>query len=372
MSKDPLLKTIAGEKQLTGRKIKAISKDPEKTAVAIDLVYVHDTEPGIERIRNGKEFTYKLNGKKLSNKATLARIKALVIPPAWEQVWICAQDNGHLQATGIDIKNRKQYKYHAHWNALRNHTKYYRLLDFGKALPAIRSQLKKHLALPGMPVEKVLALVVVLMEQTNIRIGNNFYEKLYGSFGLTTLKDKHVITNGSSTKFMFTGKKGVEHNISLKNKKLSALIKKCRDIPGKELFQYYDEQGNRHPIDSGMVNNYIKKISGTDFSAKDFRTWSGTLQAFKAFKELGTFDSDTEKKRKIVEALDMVAGQLGNTRTVCKKYYVHPAIISLYEENAFTKYGNQLPGNENKDQVKTRVMPEELIVLKILKARQAG
>jgi DNA topoisomerase-1 len=364
------LETIAAEKQqLSKKKIRAIRKDPEKTAAAIDLVYVHDNEPGIQRIKNGKDFSYKLKGKKIRNKAVLERIKSLVIPPAWENVWICALGNGHLQATGMDIKNRKQYKYHPHWNSLRNHTKYYRLLEFGNALPAIRAQLQKDLSLPGLPVEKVLALVVIIMEQTNIRIGNNFYEKLYGSFGLTTLKDRHVVINGSQTKFIFKGKKGVEHDISLKNKKLSALVKKCRDIPGKELFQYYDEEGNRHPIDSGMVNNYIKKISGTDFSAKDFRTWSGTLHAFKAFKELGTFETDTEKKKKIVEALDIVAGQLGNTRTVCKKYYVHPAIISLYEENAFTKYGDQLQGNTDNDQIKTEVMPEELVVMKILKAQ---
>ncbi|MEP7236611.1 MAG: DNA topoisomerase IB [Ferruginibacter sp.] len=354
---------------LSKKKLKAISKDPEKTAAAIDLQYVHDNEPGIQRIKNGEDFTYKLNGKKLINKAVLERIKSLVIPPAWENVWICALDNGHLQATGIDIKKRKQYKYHPHWNALRNHTKYYRLLDFGNALPSIRAQLQKDISLPGLPVEKVLALVVILMEQTNIRIGNNFYEKLYGSFGLTTLKDKHVLINGSQTKFIFKGKKGVEHDISMKNRKLSALVKKCRDIPGKELFQYYDDAGNRHPIDSGMVNNYIKKISGTDFSAKDFRTWSGTLHAFKAFKELGSFETDAEKKKKIVTALDMVAGQMGNTRTVCKKYYVHPAIISLYEEKAFIKFEDKLPGNTHNDEIKTEVMPEELIILKILKTQ---
>lgn len=364
------METLAAAQQtLSKRKIRAISRDPEKTAAAIDLVYVHDHEPGIERIKSGIAFTYKLNGKKVNNKAILERIKSLVIPPAWENVWICALDNGHLQATGMDIKKRKQYKYHPHWNALRNHTKYYRLLDFGNALPAIRSQLQKDISLPGLPVEKVLALVVILMEQTNIRIGNGFYEKLYGSFGLTTLKDKHVVINGSQTKFIFKGKKGVEHDISLKNKKLSALVKKCRDIPGKELFQYYDDAGMRHPIDSGMVNNYIKKISGTDFSAKDFRTWSGTLHAFKALQELGTYENEAEKKKKIVEALDRVAGQLGNTRTVCKKYYVHPAIISVFENNTIAKYGNELPGTSSNDEIKTEVMPEELVILKILKSQ---
>ena len=362
------MENITAVRPLPKKKIKAISNDPERTAEAIDLVYVHDSEPGIQRIKDAKGFTYKLDNRKITNKAVLERIQSLVIPPAWENVWICVQANGHLQATGLDLKKRKQYKYHPHWNALRNHTKYYRLLDFGKALPAIREQLQKDISLPGLPVAKVLALLVILMEQTSIRIGNNFYEKLYGSFGLTTLKDRHVQINGSQMKFIFKGKKGVEHNISLKNKKLSAIVKKCRDIPGRELFQYYDEEGARHAIDSGMVNNYIKKISGSDFSAKDFRTWSGTLHAFKAFKELGSFETDTEKKKKVITALDRVAEQLGNTRTVCKKYYVHPAIISMYEENAFTKYRDQSAGADD-NAIKTEMMPEELEVLKILKAR---
>ena len=348
--------------KLTRKKIEAISRHPEKTAVAIDLVYVNDGHPGINRIKKGKGFAYVADGKKLDDKAVVKRIKSLVIPPAWENVWICILDNGHLQATGVDVMKRKQYKYHPRWNTLRNQTKFYRLLEFGKALPAMRLQLEKDLALPGMPVEKVLALVVTLMGETNIRIGNNFYEKLYGSFGLTTLKDKHVVINGSHLKFAFKGKKGVNHDISLKNKKLALLVKKCRDIPGKELFQYYDETGKRHPIDSGMVNNYIKTISGTDFSAKDFRTWSGTVNALLAFKELGAFETETEKKKKIVEALDRVASQLGNTRTVCKKYYVHPAIINIYENNSLQKYENLL--QEKPDKING--IPEEQVILKIL------
>jgi DNA topoisomerase I len=361
------LQTITEEgHKLTRKKIEAIGSHPEKTAVAIDLVYVHDTQPGIQRIKKGKGFAYSADGKIIKDKAVFGRIKSLVIPPAWENVWICTLDNGHLQATGLDVMKRKQYKYHPRWNSLRNQTKFFRLLEFGKALPAMRLQLEKDLSLPGMPVEKVLALVVTLMGETNIRIGNNFYEKLYGSFGLTTLKDKHVVINGSHIKFIFKGKKGVEHDISLKNKRLSLLVKKCRDIPGKELFQYYDEAGMRRPIDSGMVNNYIKKISGTDFSAKDFRTWSGTVNAFLAFKKLGAFETEAEGKKKVVEALDMVAGQLGNTRTVCKKYYVHPVIISLYENNSLEKY--QLPEKAQKEIAKTNGIPEEQVVLKILES----
>ncbi len=363
------MQTIAEENiNLSRKKIEAISKHPEKTAAAIDLVYVNDSHPGIQRIKKGKGFTYLANGKKLNDKNTFSRIKSLVIPPAWENVWICILDNGHLQATGLDVMKRKQYKYHPRWNSLRNQTKFYRMLEFGKALPTMRAQLEKDIALPGMPVEKVLALVVTLMSETNIRIGNNFYEKLYGSFGLTTLKDKHAVINGSHLKFVFKGKKGVDHDISIKNKKLALLVKKCRDIPGKELFQYYDEAGKRHPIDSGMVNNYIKKISGTDFSAKDFRTWSGTVNAFLAFKELGAFETEAERKKKVVEALDMVAGRLGNTRTVCKKYYVHPAIITHYENNALEKFEGELPGKTEKESGKINSLPEEQVILKILEA----
>jgi len=349
-------------KRLPKHKIRSIGSDPEKTAGAVNLVHVHDSQDGIRRIKKGKGFFYMLGDSRVNDKATLKRIKSLVIPPAWENVWICSLPNGHLQATGFDVKKRKQYKYHPLWNSFRNHTKYYRLLDFGRSLSAIRKQLDRDLALPGLPVEKVLALVVTLMEKTSIRIGNNFYEKLYGSFGLTTLKDKHVVITGNQMQFVFKGKKGVEHNINLKSKKLSALVKQCRDIPGKELFQYYDESGARRPIDSGMVNEYIKKLSGADFSAKDFRTWAGTLQAFLAFKECIGFETETECKKKVVEVLDIVAKQLGNTRTVCKKYYVHPVLISLYENKALEKYLNNNAAAANNSGLTT----DEQSIIKIL------
>lgn len=354
--------------QLPKRKLKSITGNPEKSAEAVNLIYVRDTEPGIKRVKKGKNFNYwKGEAKQIKDKAELKRIKSLVLPPAWENVWICNLANGHLQATGMDVKKRKQYKYHTLWNLLRNHTKYYRLLHFGMVLPAIRLQLEKDLALLGLPVEKVLALVVSLMERTNIRIGNNTYEKLYGSFGLTTLKDKHVKIAGSELKFSFKGKKGVHHDISIKNKKLSAMVKACRDIPGKELFQFYTSNEEKKSIDSGMVNEYIKRISGGDFTAKDFRTWAGTISAFLAFKELGGFDTDTEAKKKVAEALDMVSKHLGNTRNVCKKYYVHPVILSLYESNSLEKYLLQLDKiNENDN--KTDLTIEEKIVMKILES----
>lgn len=350
--------------KLTAKKITSILKDSVKSAEAVNLVYVRDAEPGIRRVKKGKNFHYVLKDKKLNDKKEIERIKKLVIPPAWENVWICLLENGHLQATGIDLKKRKQYKYHTLWNSLRNHTKFYRLYEFGTALPRIRLQLEKDLSLPGLPVDKILALVVSLMERTNIRVGNGLYEKLYGSYGLTTLKDKHVKFSGNKVQFTFKGKKGINHSISVNNKRLAGLVKKCRDIPGKELFQYMDENKKYHSIDSGMVNEYIKKISGKDFSAKDFRTWSGTIYAFLAFKSLGCCDTLTETKKKIVEALDIVSKQLGNTRNVCKKYYVHPIVISLFEDKRIENYFKALDKIETNNS-KTDLTAEEKVLMKI-------
>lgn len=351
--------------RIPARKMKSILNDAEKSAKAVDLVYVRDTEEGIKRRKRGKHFYYLSKESNIKNKSTLARIKSLVIPPAWEDVWICNLANGHLQATGIDAKKRKQYRYHAMWNALRNHTKYYRLLQFGKALPQIRLQVEKDISLPGMPQEKVLALVISLLERTNIRVGNNEYEKLYGSFELTTLKDKHVSINGHDLQFTFKGKKGVHHQINLKNRKLAKIVSACRDIPGRELFQYYTSEEEIKSVDSGMVNAYIKQISGSDFTTKDFRTWAGTIHAFLAFKELGGFETATEAKKKIAEALDMVSKNLGNTRNVCKKYYVHPVILSLYESKSLDKYITELDEIEKKDE-KSDLTSAEKVVMKIL------
>ena len=274
---------------------------------ARSLRYSADSEPGLHRraVRGRVEYR-DTAGKRVTARAALDRIKQLAIPPAWTEVWICAHANGHLQATGTDTRQRKQYKYHPQWVALRNSTKFYRMLDFGKALPSIRERVAADLALPGLPAQKVLALVVALMENTGIRVGSGFYEKLYGSFGLTTLKDKHVTIGGDKVKFIFTGKKGVKHSITLQNKKLAAIVKQCRDIPGKDLFQYYE--GNEHKtIDSGMVNAYIKAISGSYFTAKDFRTWNGTASAFCALCDLGCAKNKKELQKNIVEALNVVA-----------------------------------------------------------------
>jgi len=317
--------------------LKKLAQDPVATAEAIHLVYVNSKDEGIERAGAGKGFKYLFRNKIIKDKATLKRIRSLVIPPAWKNVWICSIAEGHLQATGQDVMNRKQYRYHPLWNELRNKTKFYRLPELGKLLPVIRKQINADLTLPGLPKEKVLAAVVSLMEKTGIRIGNEFYEKLYGSFGLTTLKDKHAEIKGNQLKFCFRGKKGVEHTVSLRSLKLAKIVQNCRDIPGKELFQYIDEEGNRQSIDSGMVNEYIRKLAGEDFTAKDLRTWCGTLAALTAISENG-LATDGDPKKKVIAVLDKVSEQLGNTRTVCKKYYVHPSLLELYENGKLDKW----------------------------------
>lgn len=335
---------IAEGIKLSEKAIKSISSDAEKTAQAINLVYVQDSQPGITRIQKGDVFHYFVGKKRVVNKHILERINKLVIPPAWENVWICSLDNGHLQATGMDARKRKQYRYHSLWNALRNHTKFYRLHEFGKTLPSIRKKLAEDLSLPGLPADKVLAAIVGLMDQTGMRIGNDIYEKLYGSFGLTTLQNRHVKVSGSQMRFIFKGKKNVPQNVSINNKRLAKIVKQCSEIPGKELFQYYADDGSHKKIDSGMVNNYLKAITGENFTAKDFRTWAGTVQAVAAFNDIGTVENQADIKRDIVAVIDKVAIHLGNTRTVCKKYYVHPIIIELYENNRLKIYLKKLSG----------------------------
>jgi DNA topoisomerase I len=319
------------------RKIRSLIYDSKQSAAAVNLVYVNDKQPGISRIRKGSGFIYK-SGDKNVDKETLFRIDSLVIPPAWEQVWVCATADGHLQATGIDTRKRKQYIYHPLWKTLRSQTKFFHLYDFGKALPAIRQKVNTDMSLPGLPLNKVLATIVSLMAYTGIRVGNNEYEKIYGSFGLTTLKDKHVQIKGNDLSFSFKGKKGVFQNIKLKSKRLARIVKQCRDIPGKELFQYYDESGERHGIDSGMVNGYIKSLCDLNFTSKDFRTWAGTVYALEVFCGIGACDNITETKKRITDALDVVARRLGNTRSVCKKYYVHPIIINHFANGTIKSY----------------------------------
>ncbi len=320
-------------------KLEKIGRDPRTTAKAVGLRYSLKSDKGYYRKRKGSGFSYiDESGNTVKDKEAIDRIKKLVIPPAWEDVWISPFENGHLQVTGIDKRGRKQYRYHPNWNKIRNQSKFFRLRRFANALPNIREHVEKDLTRKGLPREKVIALVVKLIELTNIRIGNDAYKKLYGSFGLTTLRDKHVKFDGSTVWFEFVGKKGVNHKIKLQSRRMANLVKKCKDIPGQELFQYYDDDGNRHTIGSGDVNHYIKEISGEDFTAKDFRAWAGSLNALCAFSECGEFASESDCKKKIVAVLDSVAEKLGNTRTVCRKYYVHPTVIAAYEKGTIWNY----------------------------------
>lgn len=351
----------------TGTKHPALRRPtPVTSAKRAQLIYVSDSQPGITRIRKGKGFAYRMNGKPVAAD-TLRRIRSLVIPPAWKNVWICANENGHLQATGYDVRGRKQYRYHSRWSASRNETKFDRLGAFGKSLEKIRARVKKDLSLPGLPLNKVLATVITLMDITGIRIGSNEYEKLYGSHGLTTMKDKHVNISGTQVRFTFKGKKGVHHEIALRNKKLAQIVKQCRDIPGSELFQYLDENGTRCSIDSGMVNNYIHEIAGDDFTSKDFRTWNGTLCAFSNLKALSPDETAGAMRKNVIEVLDTVAKQLGNTRAVCRKYYVHPVLIELYENNSLGSFltGKNAPGK------RTHLDANEQLLMKILEKTAA-
>ena len=337
--------------QVSHNKHLKLVNDYARAAAIANLVYVNDKDPGIERVKRGKYFTYLLQQKKITDKNELERIKKLAIPPAWTRVWICQKPNGHIQATGFDIRSRKQYRYHPLWNLLRNETKFHKLLEFGKVLPLLRLQVEKDLAQKELNAKKVIALVISLMERTYIRIGNSSYEKANGSHGLTTLKDKHVNVEEDKISFSFNGKRNIHHDISLNHKRLAKVIKQCRDIPGKELFQYYDAGNQRNSIDSGMVNAYIHEATGDIFTAKDFRTWAGCLHLLMAFKNMNMPENAGSLKKNINEALDYVSIHLGNTRLVCKKYYVHPGIIRLYEENKLEKHLKELEDIEVSDGV---------------------
>lgn len=302
-----------------------------------NLLYVTEDRLSIERHKNSNGFFYTNHGQKISNYRRLERFKSLVIPPAWEQVKICSLKNGHLQAVGRDIKNRKVYRYHPLYSALQNQTKFLRMVTFGKNLSKIRKQVAIDLKLHGMPQRKVLALVLQLLEATHIRIGNQYYADQNESFGLTTLHSKHVEFSKKEMKFQFIGKKGEEQTVTLKDIKLIKLVSRCEEIPGWEIFHYYDESNKKQCIDSGMVNEYIRKITETDFSAKDFRTWAGSKLFFEALMHLGYFEN-TEKNRKTQnEAYKETAEALGNTKTVCENYYVHPEIPKQYENGKITK-----------------------------------
>jgi DNA topoisomerase I len=305
--------------------------DPVESAKLAGLRYVNDASPGIRRKRNGKGFIYMgVDERPIRDKEQLQRIKSLVIPPAWKDVWICPSPNGHIQATARDAKGRKQYRYHPRWREKRDETKFSRMLAFARALAAIRKRVKADLARPGLPQEKILATIVRLLETTFIRVGNEEYARTNKSFGLTTLRNRHVEVSGSTLRFHFRGKSGKQHHIALSDPKMAKIIKHCQDMPGQELFQYIDDNGQLQSIGSAEVNQYLREISGQDFTAKDFRTWAGTVLAALTLKEAGEFTSKTQAKKNIVEAIQTVAKHLGNTPAVCRKCYIHPMVLDAY------------------------------------------
>lgn len=343
--------------------------DPRDAAETAGLIYVSDEEPGIRRKKSGKGFTYlRPDGKKVEDKATLDRIKSLAIPPAYTDVWICPKANGHIQATGRDVKGRKQYRYHPAFREVRESTKYERMLDFAKGLPEIRKTIDEHMSRPGLPREKVLATVVHLLENTLIRVGNEDYAKQNKSYGLTTLRDPHVEVDGSDLRFQFKGKSGKTWKLQVKDRRVAKIVKACQDLPGQDLFQYLDENGEQQSITSSDVNAYLKEITGRDITAKDFRTWAGTVLAALALAEFEQFDSEAKAKKNIRAAIEQVAARLGNTPTICRKCYVHPEVFSCYLEGSLLL--------EIKEEIETELRedlpslrPEEAAVLTLLQER---
>jgi DNA topoisomerase-1 len=340
-----------------------------ETAKAAGLRYVTDDAPGISRHKAGKGFIYRSpGGKMIREDAELRRIRSLAVPPAWRDVWICPLANGHLQATGRDARGRKQHRYHPEWRAIRDQNKYDKLLSFARQLPAIRRQVRKDLALPGLPRAKVLATVIRLLETGMIRVGNEEYARQNNSFGLATLRNRHVDVSGQTIRFEFRGKSGVRHAFDLKDRALARIIRQCRDLPGQELFQYIDEDGERCTIGSGDVNDYLRAVAGDDFSSKDFRTWAGTVLAARSLSEVYSSTGKITKKA-ITQAIESVAKQLGNTVAVCRKCYIHPAIIDAYKAGALNRPRN--PAQRQLPSYSARLKKEEAAVLAMLKASRA-
>jgi DNA topoisomerase-1 len=341
-----------------------VLSDPVESAQAAGLRYVSDTQPGIRRKKAGKGFTYVgPDGKTIRNPQELTRIRALAIPPAYTDVWICPSPNGHIQATGRDARGRKQYRYHPKWREVRDETKFGRMLVFSEALPKIRQGVERDLSLPGLSRHKVLATVVRLLECTCIRVGNDEYTKSNRSFGLTTLQDRHVEISGSTLRFEFRGKGGKTHLVNLDDRRLARIVQRCQALPGEDLFQYIDDDGVRQTVGSGDVNDYIREISGQEFTAKDFRTWAGTLLAVAALKEVGHWASQRQAKSNVLRAIDRVAEQLNNTRAVCRKYYVHPAVFDSYLGGTMLKHLR----NGTKQAAKDDLNSEEVAVVRLLR-----
>jgi DNA topoisomerase I len=343
--------------------------DPRDAAESAGLRYVSDQRPGIRRKKSGAGFTYlRPDGTRLCDPRILGRIKSLAIPPAWTDVWICPFADGHVQATGRDARKRKQYRYHAGFREVRESTKYEHVVAFADALPTIRARVTEHMALRGLPREKVLATIVHLLETTLIRIGNDDYARQNGSYGLTTLRSRHADVDGPEVRFRFAGKGGRQWSLTVRDRRVAKVIRACQELPGQELLQYLDENGEQRGVTSGDVNAYLKEITGQDITAKDFRTWAGTVLAALALKEVQSFDSAAQAKRNLRGAIERVAARLGNTPTICRKCYVHPEVLTSYLAGSLvseitaeveSKLSDELPG----------LKPEEAAVLAMLRAR---
>lgn len=326
----PTLTTNGTTEAKTVADLKAVI-DPEEAAEEAGLRHVSDDGPGYSRKKNGDDFDYyDTEGKKITDEKRLLRIRRIAIPPAWTDVWICPAPNGHIQAVGRDARGRKQYRYHERWREVRDEAKYEKMVLFGRALPKIRKRIEKDMALPSLPREKVLATVIELLERTFIRVGNEEYAKENKSFGLTTLRNRHVDVEGTTVRFQFKGKSGVKHNKEVHDRRLAGIVRKLQDLPGQELFQYIDDEGEVRNLTSQDVNDYLKEITGDEFTAKDFRTWAGTVLASLALTSQEPFTSKKEAKSRVKTAITAVAHVLGNTPAVCRKCYIHPAVLESY------------------------------------------
>ncbi len=346
-----------------------VAVDPEEAAEEAGLRYVNDSSPGYTRKAKGDEFEYfDTDGKKITDEKRLLRIRRIAIPPAWTDVWICPSANGHIQAVGRDARRRKQYRYHERWREVRDEGKYEKMVLFGQALPKIRKAIEKDLALPGLPREKVLATVVELLERTFIRIGNEEYAKENNSFGLTTLKNRHVDVDGTTISFRFRGKSGVKHEKEVRDRRVAKIIKKLQDLPGQELFQYVDAEGEVRNVTSGDVNDYLKEITGQDFTAKDFRTWAGTVLAAIALTAQEAFENKKQAKANVKTAIHAVAHVLGNTPAVCRKCYIHPAVLESYLDGTLSNSLKQKTEEALIEKIDD-LRDEEVKVLKFLRDR---
>jgi DNA topoisomerase I len=345
--------------------------DPRGAAECAGLRYVSDNRPGICRRKSGNGFTYvRPDGSRLSERHVLSRIKSLAVPPAWTEVWICPFADGHIQATGRDAKGRKQYRYHARFREIRESTKYEHVAAFAVLLPLIRERVREDMARRGLPREKILAAVVHLLETTLIRIGNDDYARQNNSYGLTTLKNGHVAVEGSEIRFRFTGKSGKQWSLRMKDRRVAKILRACQELPGQELLQYVDETGTCQNITSSDVNAYLKEITGEEITAKDFRTWAGTVLAAMALHELKTFDSAAEAKRNVRAAIEQVAARLGNTPTICRKCYVHPEVLNSYLDGNLVLELKSKAESELRSTLST-LKPEEAAVLALLRDRLA-